>query len=495
MEEEKVEFGFLGPKFQTTYSMCAYFISNGSPSLVELTDRNVNMAGKRQTLFYIRLRWNDNEWIVAKQHGDFKRLHEHLKSLSPDYRLKLHGKGLFGVIDSSYSKSRLKGISNFIISLLETPMYLNNTQVRQFFALDSTISSDGDTFDLGTTEDKRAKVQDFEFIKTIGKGNFGKVFLARSRATNQVFAIKVLDKERIKLRKEVSHVMSERNVLVKSLKHPFLCSLRFSFQTANKLYFVLDYINGGELFYHIQHERIFSERRGHFYAAEIACALGYLHAQKIIYRDLKPENILLDNKGHVVLTDFGLCKENLEDTSTTSTFCGTPEYLAPELLRKEPYNYAVDWWCLGCVLYEMLYGLPPFYSQNLAEMYDAILTKPLQLRDTISPAAQDFLLRLLQKSKDERLGSKNDFEDLRAHQFFCDVNWELLLARKITAPFIPSVCSDTDTRHVDPEFIRQPVPRSVISSVEHFEQKGNQMSSVGTFSGFSFAPSSGIDGH
>ncbi|XP_018653825.1 uncharacterized protein Smp_204050 [Schistosoma mansoni] len=153
------------------------------------------------------------------------------------------------------------------------------------------------------------------------------VYLAVSRKTNQALAIKVLKKDAVKQRKEVDNVMSERNVLVKSLNHPFLCKLHFSFQSTTKLYFVLDYINGGELFYHIQRERVFTETRTRFYAAQIASALGYLHSENIIYRDLKPENILLDSKGYAILTDFGLCKQNSASQSTTLTFCGTPEKL------------------------------------------------------------------------------------------------------------------------------------------------------------------------
>jgi hypothetical protein len=210
---------------------------------------------------------------------------------------------------------------------------------------------------LGPSERPAARPNDFEFLKVIGKGSFGKVLLARHRSEHTLFAVKVLQKSTVLRRNERTHIMCERNVLLKTLAHPFLVSLHFSFQTRDKLYFVLDYVNGGELFFHLQKERSFPEPRARFYAAEICSALGYLHSQCVVYRDLKPENILLDCEGHIVLTDFGLCKDGLRKDDTTGTFCGTPEYLAPEVLRKQPYDWTVDWWCLGAVLYEMLFGL------------------------------------------------------------------------------------------------------------------------------------------
>ncbi|XP_023611226.1 serine/threonine-protein kinase Sgk3 isoform X17 [Myotis lucifugus] len=296
-----------------------------------------------------------------------------------------------------------------------------------------------------------AKPTDFDFLKVIGKGSFGKVLLAKRKLDGKFYAVKVLQKKIVLNRREQKHIMAERNVLLKNVKHPFLVGLHYSFQTTEKLYFVLDFVNGGELFFHLQRERSFPEHRARFYAAEIASALGYLHSIKIVYRDLKPENILLDSVGHVVLTDFGLCKEGIAISDTTTTFCGTPEYLAPEVIRKQPYDNTVDWWCLGAVLYEMLYGLstpimpqylgrsmifrsssfqPPFYCRDVAEMYDNILHKPLNLRPGVSLTAWSILEELLEKDRQNRLGAKEDFY-LRQKCQLCFTYEETMIVKRI----------------------------------------------------------------
>ncbi|XP_007901699.1 serine/threonine-protein kinase Sgk1-A isoform X1 [Callorhinchus milii] len=341
---------------------------------------------------------------------------------------------------------------------------------------------------LGPSSNPQAKPGDFNFLKVIGKGSFGKVLLAKRKHDDEFYAVKVLQKKAILKKKEEKHIMSERNVLLKNVKHPFLVGLHYSFQTADKLYFVLDYINGGELFYHLQRERCFLEPRARFYAAEIASALGYLHSLNIVYRDLKPENILLDHHGHIILTDFGLCKENIEPKGTTCTFCGTPEYLAPEVLHKQPYDRTVDWWCLGAVLYEMLYGLPPFYSRNTAEMYDNILNKPLQLKPNISNAARELLEGLLQKDRTKRLGAKEDFNEIKAHVFFSPINWVDLNAKKLMPPFNPNVSGPSDLQHFDPEFTEEPVPNSIGKSLDNALITASIKEASDAFLGFSYAP-------
>jgi serine/threonine protein kinase len=203
--------------------------------------------------------------------------------------------------------------------------------------------------------------EDFEHIKVIGRGYFGKVTQVRYKKDNMIYALKSLKKCKLKEEKHIEHTKTERKIL-ELVQHPFIVSLKFAFQTDKKLYFVMDCYNGGELFYHLRTKGRFSENHARFYLSQIVLALEFLHSKKIIYRDLKPENIVLDKSGYVKLTDFGLAKENIGDEVTTQTFCGTPEYLAPEIIRGDKYGKAVDMWCLGILLFEMLYG---FVSINV----------------------------------------------------------------------------------------------------------------------------------
>lgn len=206
---------------------------------------------------------------------------------------------------------------------------------------------------------------------------------------------------------------------------------------------------------------MFGEPRARFYAAEVASALGYLHSLNIVYRDLKPENILLDSAGHAVLTDFGLCKEGVVGRSTTRTFCGTPQYLAPEVLQQKEYDRTVDWWGLGAVLHEMLYGLPPFYNADRLEMLKNIIYQPLVLKPGVSSSARDLLKRLLNRDRTKRLGAKRDLTELQSHSFFSSIQWDELLAKKIPPPFIPSLSGPGDLSNIDPRFTDLPVPQSL----------------------------------
>uniref|UniRef100_A0A8C8DG61 Serine/threonine-protein kinase Sgk1 n=1 Tax=Oncorhynchus tshawytscha TaxID=74940 RepID=A0A8C8DG61_ONCTS len=332
---------------------------------------------------------------------------------------------------------------------------------------------------LGPSANPHAKPTDFDFLAVIGKGTYGKVLLAKLKADNKFYAVKVLQKKVILKKKEQKNIMAERNVLLKSLKHPFLVGLHYSFQTPEKLYFVLDYVNGGEIFFHLQRERCFLEPRARFYAAEVASAIGYLHSLNIVYRS---DTFTQKQHGHVVLTDFGLCKEGVEPETTTSTFCGTPEYLAPEILRKEPYDRTVDWWCLGAVLYEMIYSLPPFYSRDMSELYDGILHKPLPLPPGKSDAVCSLLQGLLQKDQHCRLGAIDDFLEIKNHVFFSPINWDDLYHKRITPPYYPNVKGPADTQHIDPEFTREMVPNSVGRTPE----LNASTSSNSAFNGFSY---------
>jgi len=276
--------------------------------------------------------------------------------------------------------------------------------------------------------------------------------LVRKKDTGKVYAMKVLNKRTIIERNEVEHTKSEKSILMK-LSHPFLVGLHYSFQTADKLYFIMDYINGGELFFHLQKDRKFTEDRVRFYSAEIASGLEYLHNQGVIYRDLKPENLLLTNDGHIVMTDFGLSKEGLHSSDDrTATFCGTPEYLAPEILEGARYGKAVDWWSFGTLVFEMLTGLPPFYCEDVQQMYSKIMTAELQIPDSVSPDAADLIRKLLERDPERRL---QDPEQIKIHPFFASIDFNRLIHKEIAPPFVPDVKGESDTSCIDPTFTEE----------------------------------------
>ncbi|XP_003748638.1 RAC-beta serine/threonine-protein kinase [Galendromus occidentalis] len=320
-------------------------------------------------------------------------------------------------------------------------------------------SSLRDSFNAAYRRDRHSKItlDNFELIRVLGKGTFGKVVLCRERSSDQLYAIKILKKQVVIAKDEVAHTLTESRVL-QTTDHPFLIALKYSFQTVDRLCFVMEYVNGGELFFHLTRERIFSEEKTRFYAAEILLALEYLHEQGIIYRDLKLENLLLDKDGHIKIADFGLCKEDITFGGTTRTFCGTPEYLAPEVLNDTNYGRAVDWWGLGVVMYEMMCGRLPFYSRDHEVLFELIVAEDVQFPPTLSSDANTLLRGLLTKDPKMRLGgSERDAKDIKEHAFFRCIPWEQLLAKRLAPPFTPQVTSDTDTRYFDQEFTGESV--------------------------------------
>jgi len=309
----------------------------------------------------------------------------------------------------------------------------------------------------------RYSIDDFTVLRVLGKGAFGKVMLVRCKDDTVIYAMKSLNKQQLREKGEVTHTKTERKAL-EDTHHPYLVHLRFAFQTSAKLYLVMDYCNGGELFYHLKTAGRFDEPRARLYAAEILSALHHLHGRKIVYRDLKPENVLLDHEGHVRITDFGLAKDAMELGDKTHTFCGTPDYLAPEIIKGSGHGRGVDWWSLGTMIYEMLGGLPPFYSENFNIMYDQILHAELRFKpaEVFKPDAMALITDMLKKDPAQRLGSGDgDGEDIKAYAWFKPIDWGLLQQRKLKPSFVPKVKSDTDTSNFDEEFTSQTIEDSV----------------------------------
>uniref|UniRef100_A0A674BHW7 non-specific serine/threonine protein kinase n=1 Tax=Salmo trutta TaxID=8032 RepID=A0A674BHW7_SALTR len=303
--------------------------------------------------------------------------------------------------------------------------------------------------DTSTSQHKRKTMNDFDYLKLLGKGTFGKVILVKEKASGTYYAMKILKKEVIIAKDEVAHTLTESRVL-KNTRHPFLTVSHVSK-------------------WH-PYERVFSEDRTRFYGAEIVSALDYLHSAKIVYRDLKLENLMLDKDGHVKITDFGLCKEGITDAATMKTFCGTPEYLAPEVLEDNDYGRAVDWWGLGVVMYEMMCGRLPFYNQDHEKLFELILMEEIKFPRTLSSDSKSLLSGLLIKDPNKRLGGgPDDAKEIMRHSFFVAVDWQDVYDKKLVPPFMPQVSSETDTRYFDEEFTAQTI---TITPPEKYDEDG-----------------------
>uniref|UniRef100_A0AAY4EJC3 Protein kinase C n=1 Tax=Denticeps clupeoides TaxID=299321 RepID=A0AAY4EJC3_9TELE len=317
-------------------------------------------------------------------------------------------------------------------------------------------------------ETHKFTLEQFTLHKMLGKGSFGKVFLAELKATGQFFAVKALKKDVVLMDDDVECTMVERRVLSLAWEQPFLTHLYCTFQTKENLFFVMEYLNGGDLMFHIQACHRFDVPRSTFYAAEIVSGLQFLHSKGIVYRDLKLDNILLDMDGHIKIADFGMCKENMTGEARTSTFCGTPDYIAPEILLGQKYGSSVDWWSFGVLLYEMLIGQSPFHGRDEEELFQSIRTDDPCYPRWLPKEARDILVKLFVREPERRLGVRGN---IRAHLFFRDTDWNALEKRQVEPPFRPTVKSPSDCSNFDKEFINEKprlscADRTLINSVD-----------------------------
>ncbi|KAJ4972852.1 hypothetical protein NE237_006026 [Protea cynaroides] len=320
---------------------------------------------------------------------------------------------------------------------------------------------------------------DFEILRLVGQGAFGKVFLVRKKnngggeicGDDGIFAMKVMRKDTIIKKNHVDYMKAERDILTKVV-HPFIVQLRYSFQTKSKLYLILDFINGGHLFFHLYRQGIFGEDQARVYTAEIVSAVSHLHDNGIVHRDLKPENILMDADGHVMLTDFGLSKE-MDELTRTNSLCGTTEYMAPEILLRKGHNKEADWWSLGILLYEMSTGKPPFTHANRQKLQQRIIKEKVKLPPYLSTEAHSLLKGLLQKEPSRRLGSgPGGGNDIKNHKWFRPINWKKLEARQLEPKFKPNVGGRDCTANFDKCWTTMPPddsPASTPTANEHFQ--------------------------
>lgn len=298
-------------------------------------------------------------------------------------------------------------------------------------------------------------IDDFELLDMLGTGTFGHVRLGKHKATGKHFAIKVQKKHDVIRLKQVEHVLSEKKILG-MMNHPFIVRMPVAFQDSKNLYMVLELVIGGEIFSHLRKAGRFSNETSRIYASQLVLAICYLHERDIVYRDLKPENLLLDEKGFLKITDFGFAKEVAD---RTWTLCGTPEYLAPEIIQSKGHGKAVDWWALGVLIYEMLAGYPPFYDENQFQIYQKILLGKVEYPRHFDANAKDLIRKLLQPDRSKRIGNlRGGADDIRKHKWFKGLDWEAVLRSEINPPILPELRHETDTRNFDqfPEYIEEP---------------------------------------
>lgn len=290
------------------------------------------------------------------------------------------------------------------------------------------------------------KIDQLDLLTTVGTGTFGRVIVVRNKTTHEYYALKIMSIMEVLRLKQTEHVKNEKEIL-SQVNHPFIINLYWTCHSDRFLYMLLEFVCGGELFSYLRNSVRFPNETANFFAAEIVSALEYLHKHSIIYRDLKPENLLLDRQGHIRICDFGFAKKVYD---RTWTLCGTPEYLAPEIIQGKGHHKAVDWWALGILMYEMLAGYPPFYDENPFQIYQKILAGKIEWPRYIDLVAKDLIRKLLVSDRTKRIGTmKNGAEDIKRHKWFKGIDWDGVIQKKLVPPIVPKTSSDGDTKNFD----------------------------------------------
>jgi protein-serine/threonine kinase len=364
--------------------------------------------------------------------------------LSPRDSMKT---GISGKTKATNTKTNSESSSNIIDSSLQRQSNKSTPYVT------SSLRGSNKSLSL-FNQNKKIDLSNYEKLKVIGKGSFGKVILVKSKTDNQLYAMKCLKKLYILKTKNLENLKCEKK-LFSTINFPYIVDLKHTFQDTESVYFIFDYYNGGELFFHLQRLGRFTEEMTRFYAAEIFVTLDYLHKKGIVYRDLKPENIVLDDEGHIKLIDFGLAKGGVDKKNLCSSFCGTNEYMPPEVICGNKYSFNFDWWGYGIIIYEMLYGVPPFLdrSGDKNNLYGKILAKEpdYDSNRNLSPEAINLIKSLLNKDKNQRITP----HDIHKHPFFKGLNFDFVRSKKVTPPFKPRVKDRLDLTNFDVCFLKE----------------------------------------
>ncbi|KAF2280075.1 uncharacterized protein EI97DRAFT_429841 [Westerdykella ornata] len=427
--------------------------------------------------------------------GGYGILKQQLEALSIGGRIDSPTKplpvGLFksGLVSSNASTSGLESDSD------KTEMESYQVNLEADF-ISSEVPSKTSTLTSNTLERtesyvRKMSAEDFTPLTCLGKGSYGTVFLVKQRGTGRLYAQKQLRKASLTVHKKlVEQTKTERAILESVNRHPFVVKLYYAFQDHEKLYLILEYAQGGELFHHLATERMFSEEVAAFYMAEMVLALDHLHRNVgVVYRDLKPENCLLDAEGHLLLTDFGLSKVAVDEDDKCHSFLGTAEYMAPEVIQGAEYGMAVDWWSLGALGVDLLTGSPPFTGNNNAKIQEKILKQKLVLPYYLGPDAKDLLTRLLRKDPKKRLGANmpKDLQTIKSHRFFRKIDWKKLELRELQPPIQPLVTDPELAENFSSDFTDLPLSPVVSRRELHFDEGGPDGSDP--FGGFSFVAS------
>lgn len=345
-----------------------------------------------------------------------------------------------------------------------------NSILNSSMKVSYNLNEDKGTFYEHKVDEKnyKHKLDQLELLTTVGTGTFGRVIVVRHKATHDFYALKIMSIMEVLRLKQTEHVKNEKDIL-QQVNHPFIINLYWTCHSDRFLYMLLEFVCGGELFSYLRNSVRFPNETANFFAAEIVSALEYLHSFSIIYRDLKPENLLLDRQGHVRICDFGFAKKVYD---RTWTLCGTPEYLAPEIIQGKGHHKAVDWWALGILMYEMLAGYPPFYDENPFQIYQKILNGKIDWPRYIDLVAKDLIRKLLVSDRTKRIGTmKNGPEDVKRHKWFKGIDWEGVLQKKLVPPIVPKTAHEGDTKNFDKyeEEGWKDVPVVSIKNLQNFE--------------------------